>query len=216
VPSAIGYVLLGDLIIGGMYERGDFVRADTILVWLILGAYSIGLLASTATRLYASTLYALGDTRTPARIAMMRVAISVVIGATLMISLEPITWRGFTIGWREATLVFGHPIGAAGLAAGAGIASWIEWVLLRRALGRRIGDVSAGAVLARLIGAALLAGAMARGLFVLLPTMHGVLTLLLVLPVFGLVYFAVAMLLGVEEVSTAIRRVLARFGVRRV
>jgi putative peptidoglycan lipid II flippase len=216
VPSAIGYVLLGDLIIGGMYERGDFVRADTILVWLILGAYSIGLLASTATRLYASALYALGDTRTPARIAMLRVAISVVIGSTLMISLEPITWRGFTIGWREATLVLGHPIGAAGLAAGAGVAAWIEWVLLRRALGRRIGDVSAGAVLARLIGAALLAGAVARGLFVLLPAMHGVIALLLVLPVFGLAYFAVAMLLGVEEVSTAIRRVLARFGVRRV
>jgi putative peptidoglycan lipid II flippase len=216
VPSAIGYVLLGDLIIGGMYERGDFVRADTVLVWLILGAYSIGLLASTATRLYASALYALGDTRTPARIAMLRVGIAVVIGATLMISLEPITWRGFTIGWREATLVFGHPVGAAGLAAGAGVAAWIEWVLLRRALGRRIGDVSAGAVLARLIGAALLAGAVARGLFILLPAMHGVLTLLLVLPVFGLAYFAVAMLLGVEEVSTAIRRVLARFGVRRV
>jgi putative peptidoglycan lipid II flippase len=216
VPSAIGYVLLGDLIIGGMYERGDFVRADTVLVWLILGAYSIGLLASTATRLYASALYALGDTRTPARIAMLRVGISVIIGATLMISLEPITWRGFTIGWREATLVLGHPIGAAGLAAGAGVAAWIEWVLLRRALGRRIGDVSAGAVLARLIGAALLAGAVARGMFVLLPAMHGVLTLLLVLPVFGVVYFGVANLLGVEEVSTAVRRVLARFGVRRV
>jgi putative peptidoglycan lipid II flippase len=216
VPSAIGYVLLGDVIIRGMYQRANFGPADTTLVWLILGAYSVGLLASTATRLYASGLYALGDTRTPARIAMFRVALSMLIGATLMITLEPITWRGYAIGWREATMVQGYPIGAAGLAAGAGIASWVEWLLLRRALGRRIGDASAGAVLARLIGAAMVAGVAARGALMLLPPLPGVLAVLFALPLFGLIYFGIAHLLGVEEVSSAVRRVLARFGIRRV
>jgi hypothetical protein len=42
VPSAIGYLLLGDVIVGAMYQRGDFVRADTLLVYLILAGYSIG------------------------------------------------------------------------------------------------------------------------------------------------------------------------------
>jgi putative peptidoglycan lipid II flippase len=81
VPSVVGYLVLGDVIVGAMYERGDFVRADTLLVYLILAAYSIGLLASTATRLYSSAFFALHDTKTPAKIAMARVLVSVLVGA---------------------------------------------------------------------------------------------------------------------------------------
>lgn len=215
VPSVVGYLVLGDVIIGALYQRNEFGRADTVLVWLILAAYSLGLLASTATRLYASALYALGDTRTPARIAMLRVLLSAVVGASLMITLEPVSARGLEIGWREATLVQGYPIGAAGLAAGAGLAAWMEWLLLRRALGRRVGDVAAGGVLLRLAIAAILAAIAARGLLVLLPPTGLLLQALVALPVFGAVYFGAATLLRVEEVRSAVARVLRRFGIRR-
>ena len=206
VPSVIGYLALGDIIIGAMYERGEFARDDTVLVYLILVGYSIGLLASTATRLYSSALYALGDTKTPAKIALVRVITSAVLGGTLMMLLEPITVRGVTISLGPGVTVFGNPIGVAGLAAGTGLAAWLEWTLLRRALGRRIGDASAAGVLLRLIGAALIAAAAARGLLHVLPPLPLVLSLFVVMAPFGALYFGLASLFGVGEVRTALAR----------
>ena len=210
VPSAIGYLLLGDVIVGAMYERGDFGRSDTLLVHLILGGYAIGLLASTASRLYSSAFFALHDTRTPARIAITRVAASAVLGATFMMALEPFDVFGVTVGFGDTVLVAGNPIGTAGLAAGTGLAAWLEWTLLRRALGRRIGDASAGAVLLRLIAAALFAAVAARGLLVMLPPMHRLLAALVALTPFGILYFALATAFGVEEVRGALSRFAAR------
>jgi putative peptidoglycan lipid II flippase len=206
VPSVIGYLALGDIIIGAMYERGAFGRGDTILVYLILAGYSIGLLASTATRLYSSALYALNDTKTPAKIAIIRVVISAILGGTFMMLLEPITVRGVMISLGPGLTVLGNPIGAAGLAAGTGLAAWLEWTLLRRALGRRIGDASAAGVLLRLILAALIAAAVARGLLYALPPLHRIVALFVALAPFGVVYFALASLFGVGEVSTALAR----------
>jgi putative peptidoglycan lipid II flippase len=215
VPSATCYILLGDVILAAIYERGDFDRADTLLVWFILGGYSVGLLASTAARLYASALYALGDTRTPALIAGTRVATSALLGATLMVMLEPITAFGVTIGRGEVVAVLGNPLGAAGLAAGTGVAAWLEWLLLRRAVGRRIGDASAAGVLLKLSAAALLAAVAGRGLLLLLPPVGNILGAAAVLVPFGIIYFGVAHLLGVGEVRTALQRAGARFGAGR-
>jgi putative peptidoglycan lipid II flippase len=211
VPSVVGYLALGDVIIGAMYERGEFARGDTILVYLILAGYSIGLLASTATRLYASTLYALNDTKTPAKIAMIRVGTSALLGATLMMLLEPITVRGTTISLGTGFTILGRPIGAAGLAAGAGVGAWLEWILLRRAVARRIGVPAAASVLFRLILAAILAAAAARGLLYVLSPLSRILSLLVVMVPFGVLYFGLASLFGVGEVRTA----LARFTRRR-
>ena len=206
VPSVIGYLAFGDIIIGAMYQRDAFTRADTILVYLILAGYSIGLLASTATRLYSSALYALNDTKTPAKIAVIRVITSALLGGTFMMLLEPITVRGVTISLGPGITVLGNPIGAAGLAAGTGLAAWLEWTLLRRALGRRIGDASAAGVLIKLIGAALLAAAAARGLLYVLPPMALFTSLFVVLVPFGILYFGLASLFGVGEVRTALQR----------
>jgi putative peptidoglycan lipid II flippase len=215
VPSMIGYLVLGDVIIGAMYERGDFDRADTLLVYLILAAYSIGLLASTASRLYSSAFFALQDTKTPAKIAIVRVLTAGFVGAALMVTLEPVDVFGLRIGFGGPIMVFGNPVGAAGLAAGAGFGAWLEWMLLRRYLGRRIGSTSAGAVLLRLILAAIVAAAVARGVLYVLPPMRRELALFAALAPFGAIYFAIATVLGVEEVSVAVRRVLGRFGLGR-
>ncbi|HEX6133924.1 MAG TPA: murein biosynthesis integral membrane protein MurJ [Longimicrobiales bacterium] len=208
VPSVVGYLALGDVIIGAMYERDEFGRADTMLVYLILAAYSVGLLASTATRLYSSALYALNDTKTPARIAVVRVLASAILSGTLMILLEPITVRGLTIGRGGAVTILGNPVGAAGLAAGAGMAAWLEWLLLRSAVHRRIGNTSAGTVLLRLFAAALVAAAAARGLLLVLPSLPLLISVVIVLVPFGLIYFGVASLLRVEEAKAAVGRVL--------
>ncbi|MEX0907373.1 MAG: murein biosynthesis integral membrane protein MurJ [Gemmatimonadota bacterium] len=211
VPSVVGYLLLGDIIVGAMYEGREFDRGDTILVYLILAGYSIGLFASTGSRLYSSAFFALDDTRTPAKIAFIRVVLSAIIGGSLMILLEPITVRGVRLGPDTGLLVMGNPLGAAGLALGTGAAAWVEWLLLRRALDRRAGPVAARGVLFRLVAAASIGAVFARGLLMLLPDMPLLLAAIVALVPFGLIYFAIAHRLGVTEASSTMRRVTSRF-----
>src|SRR6266550_2589547 len=73
VPSSMAFLALGDVIVAALYQTGKFRQADTIYVWAILAGSTVGLLASTLGRLYSSTYYALRDTRTPLRYAIVRV-----------------------------------------------------------------------------------------------------------------------------------------------
>jgi len=203
VPSCAGYLALGDVIVGALYQTGDFGRADTALVHLVLAGYSIGLVASTGSRLFSSAFFALHDTRTPARIALARVLTAAAIALPLMWPLDRV-------------LLDGKPLGALGLSLGAGVAAWLEWGLLRRALGRRIGPVGPGLKpVSKMAVAALLAAGLGRGALYLLPDWHPIPVAGIVLSLFGIVYFAAARLLGLEEVGYALDRILGKFGLRK-
>jgi putative peptidoglycan lipid II flippase len=76
VPSAMAMMAFGDVMTGALYQTGKFGLTDSRYVWAILAGSTIGLLASTLGRLYASTYYALHDTRTPLRYAIIRVALT--------------------------------------------------------------------------------------------------------------------------------------------
>lgn len=198
VPSAIAFLVIGDVLVAALFQTGDFDRDDTVFVYLVLAGYALGLLASTATRLYSSAFFALHDTRTPARLAAIRVVISGLVGAALMFQLERVE-------------VYGQPMGAVGLSVAAGLAAWLEWRLLSRALGERIGQVGFSTrALTRMLIAAVLAGAAARGLWFVLPTMHPIFIALFVVTLFGAVYFGAAHLMGLPEASVFVRKVLRR------
>src|SRR5207248_10182511 len=64
-PSAMAMLALGDVMTAVLYQTGEFKQDASRYVWGILAGSTIGLLASTLGRLYASTYYALHDTRTP-------------------------------------------------------------------------------------------------------------------------------------------------------
>lgn len=215
VPSFVAFVTLGDVMVAALYQTGEFDRADTVLVYLTLAAMSLGLIASTGTRLFASTFFALRDTKTPARFAILRVASAALLASALMVQFEPIEALGIPAGLFGGLRIGGQPLGAVGLALGSGIAAWIEWILLRRALRARIGPVgaSAGKIL-RMLAAALLAAAAGWGVRAALPDLHPILDALAIFAAFGAVYFTAAALLGLEEVrgvSTRLGRVLRRF-----
>ena len=80
VPSAIALLALGDLIVHLLFESGRFNRDNTIWVWQILIGSTVGILASTMGRLYSSTFYAMRDTKTPLRYAVVRVALTTGLG----------------------------------------------------------------------------------------------------------------------------------------
>ena len=151
VPSAVAFLVLGDLILGAIYQSrgGRFTAEGTLWGWGILAGSAVGLLAQTQGRLYSSTFYALKDTRTPLRFAIIRISLTAVLGFISARYLP--AWLGLDPKW-----------GIAGLTASAGVSGWIEFLLLRRALGRRIGTVHMGAAyLARLWAAAIFAAAVA-------------------------------------------------------
>jgi len=145
IPSVVAFIALGDIIAGAIYQGGKFTHADALYVWGILAGSGVGLLASTQGRLYSSTFYALKDTRTPLVFALIRVALTTALGYCAAIPLPHLI--GIDPKW-----------GVAGLTASAGISGWIEFLLLRRSLGRRIGSDPVGvAYLAQLWGAAIVA-----------------------------------------------------------
>src|SRR5262249_45956921 len=80
VPSAMAFLALGDVVAAAILQTGRFRQADARYVWGILAGSAVGLLASTLARLYASSYYALRDTRTPLRYALARVGLTTVLG----------------------------------------------------------------------------------------------------------------------------------------
>ncbi len=194
VPSAMAFLALGDVVAGAVFEHGRFTHADTVYVWGILAGSAVGLLASTLGRLYSSTYYALRDTRTPLRYALVRVALTTMLGYVFAMPLP--RWIGVPQAW-----------GAAGLTASAGIAGWVEMLLLRRTLNARIGRTGLPAAYTIKLWTAALAGAAAAWAVKLyVPLLHPVLTAAIVLSPYGVVFFAATLALGIPEASEAIRR----------
>jgi len=79
VPSAVAFVALGDVIAAAILQTGKFTHNDAQYVWAILAGAAVGLVAMTVGRLYSSAYYALRDTRTPLRFAILRVALTTVL-----------------------------------------------------------------------------------------------------------------------------------------
>ncbi|MGC9973412.1 MAG: murein biosynthesis integral membrane protein MurJ [Bryobacteraceae bacterium] len=194
VPAAMAFLALGDVIAAALFQTGLFRHADAIYVWGILAGSTVGLLATTLGRLYSSTYYALIDTRTPLRYALVRVALTSALGYFCALPLPGIL--GIEQRW-----------GVAGLTASAGIAGWVEFALLRRTLNRRIGRTGLPfGFVARLWLAAGAAAAVGWAMKLAIGPRHPVLAAALILGPYVLVYFAVAALLKIAEVRAALRR----------
>jgi putative peptidoglycan lipid II flippase len=186
VPSTLAYLILGDVVVAALYQTGAFGAPEVLLTWGVLAAYALGMGASGTSRLLSSAFYALRDTRTPARIAYLRVALSLGVGAALMLPLDRIE------------VGEGLRLGAAGLALGASLGAWVELALLRRALQRSLGTHGPrGRVLARLAGAGVGAVLVGLGVRVLLPDLHPIVEAAGVLGAFGVAYLVLTRVMGV-------------------
>src|SRR5688572_1637554 len=194
VPSAVAFLALGDVIAAVLYQTGQFKQDAAIYVWGILAGSSLGLLASTMGRLYSSTYYALHDTRTPLLYAVIHVALATVLGYFCAIQLPPAI--GIAPKW-----------GVVGLTASASLAAWIEFVLLQRSLNRRIGQTGLPfPYISKLWAAGVVAAAAGWGCKLLIGPRHPLPVAILVLGVYGLVYFALTSLMGIAEARTVVGR----------
>jgi len=202
VPSVMGFLALGDVIVAAIYQSGRFTHADVIYVWGILAGSTVGLLASTLGRLYSSGYYALRDTRTPLRFAVVRVLLTTLLGYLAALPLPRLL--GIEPRW-----------GVAGLTISAGIASWVEFTLLQRGIRRRIGQVGVPlAFLAQVWVAALIAAAAARGVLIAIGHRGPIILAVLVLSVYGILFFGVSTLLKLPEAQSMLGMLRRRAGVK--
>jgi putative peptidoglycan lipid II flippase len=200
-PSAMAFLVLGDVIAAALLQTGRFRHEDAVFVWGILAGSAVGLLASTLGRLYSSTYYALRDTRTPLRYALIRVVLTTALGYFCAIVLPPML--GVAPLW-----------GTAGLTASAGVSGWLEFLLLRRTLNERIGHTGLPAALtARLWTAATTAAAVGWLIKIALPISQPIIVAVAVLIPYGFVFLGMTLALRVPEARAMLAR-LSRSGRR--
>ena len=186
LPSALAYLLFGDLITAAIYQRGAFGPADTMATSAVLAAYSLGLFASASSRMLSSVFYAVRDPRAPARVAGLRVGVSLLVGGALMFPLDAV----------EAGPL---RLGAVGLGLGTSLAAWLEYGLLRRKLRRRLGPHGIARGRLALLGAAALAAVGAGlGSELLVGDLHPIVAAGGTLLPFGAVYLAATRLFGLR------------------
>jgi putative peptidoglycan lipid II flippase len=201
IPSAVAFVAIGGSVVGLVFETGEFRRADTEVVWLILAGCAVGLSGGTQGRLLASAFYALGKPRLPLYAALVRLGLTFVAGWIVVFPLR--TELDYSVNWA-----------AFGLTASAGVAAWIEFSLLRRWLSKQIGPVPVPTRLGLLLTlAASIAGVVAGAASWLLmhqtsaaPWQHAAVAI----PLYGAIYFAICLLAKVPEAQALLARVRRR------
>ena len=195
VPSAMAFLALGDVVSAAIYQSGRFKHADALWVWGVLAGSALGLLASSLGRLYSSTYYALRDTRTPLRFAIVRVALTTVLGLFCALRLPQMI--GIDRSW-----------GVAGLTASAGIAGWVEFLLLRWKLHKRIGSIhTMSSFLAKLWCSAAISAGLAWAIKFAIGHRHPIIVAMAVLIPYGVAYFGLTSILGIPEARTVLGRV---------
>lgn len=200
IPSIVAFLLLGNLIVGAVFQTGEFQKENTEYVWLVLAGSTVGLLASTLGRLYSSTFYSLKDTRTPLRFAVIRVVFTTVLGILFAFYLPRAL--GLEARW-----------GTAGLTASAGIAGWIEFYFLRNALNKVIGKTGLKMKFQIQVWCVALASAsagMAVVKFFISEQTHVIITAGIAISIYGILYFSLGYLANIEQSRSLVQRILRR------
>jgi putative peptidoglycan lipid II flippase len=137
----------------------------------------------------------LKDTRTPLRFALLRVTLTITLG--FIAGLKIPLWLGLD-----------PSLGTTGLTASAGVSGWLEFLLLRRALNRRIGKTGLPIpFLVKIWSAAILSACLGYGIKRFMPHFHPIIRAGLILGPYGILYFAFTSVIGIEESRKVVRKI---------
>ncbi len=145
LPATVGLVVVPELIVAVLFERGAFDASDTAGTAAALVVYALGLPAFMMQKVVQPAFFAREDTRTPLRYAVVSMVVNVAVAAG------------------------GAPvIGFLAAAVGTTAAGWVNVALLWRGARRFGGELQVDARLARraprMLAAALAMGALVLGL----------------------------------------------------
>ncbi|HEX9157469.1 MAG TPA: murein biosynthesis integral membrane protein MurJ [Syntrophales bacterium] len=117
IPAMIGIIALREPIISVLFQRGQFDPISSVLTAQALFWYTVGLWAFSTIRVVVAAFYALQDTKTPVRIAVVALIVNTVCSVALM-----------------------FPMKHSGLALATSIASAVNVLTLGWLLRKRIGE----------------------------------------------------------------------------
>jgi putative peptidoglycan lipid II flippase len=211
IPSACGLIVLGRPIIALIYERGAFTAADTEMVAWALGGYAIGLAGYAAIKVLSPAFYALDDARTPMLVSLASMAVNATASYVLMSLLS----RSGVTGARPGG--YGH----VGLALSTSCVALINFLALACLMRRRIQRLEGRRIASsfmRVLLASVALSAASYGSYALLAVLlreHTLIARLVValVPIIigGAVFFMVARLLRISELSDAAGAIAGRF-----
>jgi putative peptidoglycan lipid II flippase len=116
IPAMVGLIVLREPIVALLFQRGAFSAQAVRMTADALLYYAIGLWAFAAVRIVAAAFYAMQDTKTPVRIAVVSIAVNLLLGIVLM-----------------------GPMAHKGLALALSVSASVNLVLLTAALRLRLG-----------------------------------------------------------------------------
>jgi len=199
VPASVGLAILGESMIGIVYQHGRFLAYDTHQTALALSCYAVGLAGYSVLKLVAPAFYALGDSRTPMLVSIASVLVNA-IAAFAMVRIAG----------------FGH----AGLALTTSVVSTFSSLALLILLRSKIGALQGKEILiglAKIAAAAALMGAVCHwvvvGSHTLLhnPALARIADVVLGVPAGLASFYAIAAALRVPELAHARAEVLRKF-----
>jgi putative peptidoglycan lipid II flippase len=151
IPASVGLAILGESMIGIVYQHGKFLAFDTHQTALALSCYAVGLAGYSALKLIAPAFYALGDSRTPMVVSIVSVLVNAVAAFTMV---------------RLAG--FGH----AGLALTTSVVSTFSSLSLLLLLRAKIGGLQGREMLAGLAKITVAAGVMGAVCYAVVVASH--------------------------------------------
>jgi len=154
--TTIVYLLAGQRVIAAVYTLipgSSFDGNDLVVIAVVLGAYSLGLIAVSTSRLVQNAFYALGDPATPARAAIYRFIVAAVVAVLMMFQFDQLfVYDGIVTGFDRLLVPLDplpqairenlnapNRLGAVGLGLGAAAGAWLEFAILRKALLYKLG-----------------------------------------------------------------------------
>ncbi|HPS19466.1 MAG TPA: murein biosynthesis integral membrane protein MurJ [Candidatus Omnitrophota bacterium] len=118
IPAAFGLMIISTPLIRILFERGEFTEYSTAITGSALLYYSLGVFAYAGTKILVNAYYAMGDTRTPVRTAMISLGTNIAFNLILM-----------------------YPLKVGGLALATSISAFVNFLTLYFLLQKKIGDI---------------------------------------------------------------------------
>lgn len=197
VPCSIACVAYGDMIVGLLLRSGKFGAADQRVVHSVLAAFAVGLVSFGSVKLMASAHYALKDYQTPLRASISSLIVSAIISGALA--------------WPFHDSLYG----AAGIALGTALGSYINLSVQIRGLRKKLGVLYTPHMwmgTRRIAIATLLAALIAAPVRYLLRDQVPYIVAPPTLGVFSLAYLVVAWFMGSAEAARWLRQPVRTLG----
>ena len=196
IPSSVGLAVMGESMIGAVYQWGRFTASDTHQTAVALTCYSVGLAGYSATKVLAPAFYALNSARMPMWVSLGSIALN--LGGAFAL----VKWAG---------------MGHAGLALSTSLVALAGSAALFLLLRLRIGRLHGHRILrsgAKVVAAAVVMGAVCRASSYAVHSAMGagkaaqLVDVAVSIPLGAAIFYAVASMLAVEELESVRRAVL--------